>query len=427
MRDLSSFLRRGLLFISAFYVLQILFLLNLDPCETENGSASLLLPRSFCGHQRNADVIKQHDTASHSMESPVSVPVPVRNDLVTDMGIRQRIYDINLSAAIRDRVAQAQIYLSDIVAVNSTYEDVRSFCKNRRDYCASYAVKGKCDLIPAMKFECAPVCGSCEQMDVDFRCKVYPDDIDALYPGDLDRLYENIITNPAFERYGVKVLSRPSYAPGDTSETADYQLGPWLVVLDNAVTDEEADRLIELGSKVGYKRSEGIASKQAKDGSFTSSRDLRRTSTTAWCNTDCAQDPTVQRVNNRIATITGIAETNFEYLQILKYEKGQYYKTHNDYIDHQQHRLLGVRALTFYVYLSDVEQGGGTKFPNLNLTVTPKKGRAVIWPSVLDDHPNSKDSRTDHAALEVTQGVKYGFNAWIHQRGTKSSYEKACQ
>jgi hypothetical protein len=39
-----------------------------------------------------------------------------------------------------------------------------------------------------MKFECAPVCKSCEEMDVDFRCKV------ALYPGDLDRFYENMTT-----------------------------------------------------------------------------------------------------------------------------------------------------------------------------------------------------------------------------------------
>jgi hypothetical protein len=71
------------------------------------------------------------------------------------------------------------------------------------------------------------------------------------------------------------VLSRPSYAPGNTAETADYQLGPWMVVLDNTVTDEEeADRLIELGSNVGYTRSEGVG-KQAKDGTIAASRDLR--------------------------------------------------------------------------------------------------------------------------------------------------------
>jgi hypothetical protein len=53
-----------------------------------------------------------------------------------------------------------------------------------------------------------------------------------------------------------------------------------MVVLDKTVTDEEADRLIEVGSKVGYTRSEGDG-KQAKDGSIATSRDLRQTSTTA--------------------------------------------------------------------------------------------------------------------------------------------------
>jgi prolyl 4-hydroxylase len=142
---------------------------------------------------------------------------------------------------------------------------------------------------------------------------------------------------------------------------------------------------------------------------------------------DCAQDPTVQKVMNRIATITGIGETNYEHLQILRYEKGQYYKTHNDFIDYQQNRSSGARLLTFYVYLSDVDEGGGTKFPHLNLTVSPKKGRAVLWPSVLNHDPNSKDNRTNHAALAVNQGIKYGFNAWIHQRDFKSSHERNCQ
>jgi prolyl 4-hydroxylase len=431
MRALSYLvnLRRALLLISAFYVLQVIFLLKLDPCETENGPASLL-PSSFCDnvvakqHGSSAGVIqlKQHNTIT--IEAPVSIPV--RNDLVTDLGVRQRIYDINLSAAIRDRVAQARIYINDIVAVNGTYDKVRALCKNKQESCATLAVRGQCDVIPGMKFNCAPLCESCEQMDVDFRCKADPDAIDALYPGDLDRLYENITSNPAFEQYERKVFSRPSYAPGDTAETADYQLGPWMVVFDNVVTDEEADRLIELGSNVGYGRSEGVG-KKAKDGTISVSRDLRRTSTTAWCLSKCAEDPTVRRVMNRIAAITGIPETNYEFLQILRYEKGQYYKTHNDFIDYQKNRSSGVRLLTFYVYLSDVDEGGGTKFPHLNLTVTPKKGRAVVWPSVLNDDPNSKDSRTDHAALEVTQGIKYGFNAWIHQRDFKSSFEKNCQ
>lgn len=89
-------------------------------------------------------------------------------------------------------------------------------------------------------------------------------------------------------------------------------------------------------------------------------------------------------------------------------------------IEEQANRPPGVRILTFYMYLNDNEdsglEGGGTKFPKVGITVTPKKGRAAMWSSVLNEHPHIKDPRTDHTALPVTKGVKFGANAWIHQR-----------
>ena len=45
--------------------------------------------------------------------------------------------------------------------------------------------------------------------------------------------------------------------------------------------------------------------------------------------------------------------------RLLKYEEGQFYQTHTDYIDFQVDRPSGVRVLTFYIYLNDVEEGGG--------------------------------------------------------------------
>jgi prolyl 4-hydroxylase len=92
----------------------------------------------------------------------------------------------------------------------------------------------------------------------------------------------------------------------------------------------------------------------------------------------------------------------------------QFYGVHHDLIEYQKERQCGVRLLTFYIYLNAVEDGGGTDFPHL--TVTPKMGTTVLWPSVLNDDPNEKDDRTDHQALPVIKGVKYGVNAWIHQR-----------
>ncbi len=54
-------------------------------------------------------------------------------------------------------------------------------------------------------------------------------------------------------------------------------------------------------------------------------------------------------------------------------------------------------------------------FTNLNnLKVKPKKGRALLWPSVLDNNPEEQDPRTHHSAAAVIKGKKYAANAWIH-------------
>ena len=79
-----------------------------------------------------------------------------------------------------------------------------------------------------------------------------------------------------------------------------------------------------------------------------------------------------------------------------------------------------------YLYLNDVEGGGGTEFDQLGITVMPKKGMALLWPSVLDHDPWAKDGRTTHAALPVNKGVKYGANAWFHQRDFKTPYANSC-
>jgi hypothetical protein len=85
----------------------------------------------------------------------------------------------------------------------------------------------------------------------------------------------------------------------------------------------------------------------------------------------------------------------------------------HDFIPAQVDQPVGPRILTFYIYLSDVEEGGGTNFPHIDpsnpdFTVMPKKGRAVLWPSVLNEQPDVQDDRTLHQALPVTKGQKFG-------------------
>merc|ERR1719384_2294000 len=108
-----------------------------------------------------------------------------------------------------------------------------------------------------------------------------------------------------------------------------------------------------------------------------------------------------------------------EDFQILHYEVGEFYRTHHDYIGHQKDRKCGPRILTFFLYLSDVLEEGGTGFPNLGkegehngLIISPKKGSALLWPSVMNYDPMVKDGRTVHEARPVGKGsVKYAANA----------------
>ncbi len=70
--------------------------------------------------------------------------------------------------------------------------------------------------------------------------------------------------------------------------------------------------------------------------------------------------------------------------------------------------------MTFFLYLSDVTEGGETSFPNLGISVKPKKGKALLWPSTLDSDLEKQDPRTSHEARPVISGIKYAANAWIH-------------
>lgn len=118
-----------------------------------------------------------------------------------------------------------------------------------------------------MKTKCAPVCQSCDYLSIETRCPLDPNAVDALYPGDITKMFERILTEPSIQQYKPKIVSRPDYLEGDTAGTADYKIGPWMVLFENAITDEEADRLIELGGVEGYQRSADVGRRLA-DGTY---------------------------------------------------------------------------------------------------------------------------------------------------------------
>ena len=93
-----------------------------------------------------------------------------------------------------------------------------------------------------MKKSCAPVCQSCDYVTIEGRCPLDPEAVDAWYPGDLDKMFEKLTSEPYLSEYDVQILSSPKTH------------GPWVITMENVVTEEEATRLIELGGIEGRYR-----------------------------------------------------------------------------------------------------------------------------------------------------------------------------
>ena len=208
-------------------------------------------------------------------------PTPARqlDSVGSEMGEPQTV-DASKQNEIFEVIAQARLYMNNVVHLDDKYKDVRDICKNQHESCAFWASLGECENNPNyMKAKCAPVCQSCDFLSIETRCPLDPNAVDALYPGDITKIFNRILTDPELAQYEPKVVSRPELAPGDTAERADYKVGgPWMVLLENALTEEEAQRMIELGGIRGYERSADVG-KKLPDGTYDKKVRMRCTMT----------------------------------------------------------------------------------------------------------------------------------------------------
>lgn len=178
------------------------------------------------------------------------------------------------------------------------------------------------------------------------------------------------------------------------------------------MTGDEANAIWEGGKMSGFERSTDQGATN-ESGEMEKVVSQTRTSSNAWCNSQCEALPGVVSVTNKIEDVTGIHRNNYESFQILEYEQGQFYRRHHD-SSYKDDSPSGHRILTFFMYLSDVEEGGETNFSKLDLAVKPIKGRALVWPSVMSDDPTDWDPRMFHEAKDVIRGEKRAANHWIH-------------
>ena len=71
----------------------------------------------------------------------------------------------------------------------------------------------------------------------------------------------------------------------------------------------------------------------------------------------------------------------------------------------------GARIMTFMIYLSSVEAGGHTVFPQPGISIQPELGSALYWYNI--GPKNKYDTRIRHLGCPVLYGNKWIANKWI--------------
>eukprot|EP00977_Amphora_coffeiformis_P028089 scaffold34690_cov288-Amphora_coffeaeformis.AAC.4 len=308
-------------------------------------------------------------------------------------------------------------------------------CVFKDSNCLSMAVKGRCfnETSPNngkdffhMSTHCCPACESLADYQFFEQCPIDPT-VHNHYtkPGQLSETFLALLRNLTEQNMEFKLHAAPiNNVPSDLVDY-EYKEGPWIVTIENFTTEKEAETLIHHGTEAGYYRSQdGITN---PDGSWRLGKVKWRTSWEQYCDREsCHKDPVVENLMDRIYNVLGIPIQNADWLQLLRYKEGQHYATHQDYHTHQASAKPGARVVTWYMYLADVEEGGETQFPYMDIKVKPKLGRVLVWSNIRDDDPMEENLFARHEALPVVKGTKYGATAWYHHRNIRE-VEDACR
>jgi prolyl 4-hydroxylase len=186
---------------------------------------------------------------------------------------------------------------------------------------------------------------------------------------------------------------------------------PKIVVLGNVLSDEECDALAKY-CEPRLERSQVVADAagniRVHESRTSRSAGLRRGETAI-----------IARIEARLAALARWPEERGEGLQVLRYDHGEEYRPHHDWIPDlpgvRKHMDVGGQRLaTFVLYLSKVDSGGSTSFPAIGLEVAPRKGGAVFF--VNTDSQYVPDQLTLHAGSPVVRGVKIVANKWLRER-----------
>lgn len=191
---------------------------------------------------------------------------------------------------------------------------------------------------------------------------------------------------------------------------------PSIATLPGFLSEDECDYMVASAARhlMPSQVIDPISGKQIKH-EYRSSSDMR-----FW---HAFQDLVIYCFLLRISQATELPLENHEMLGVLKYEPGQQYKPHGDFLtpDEQGRNpevdRSGQRVKTLLVYLNDGFEGGETEFVNIGLKIKGAKGEGLLFVNTLEG--GVPDKGTIHAGLPITKGIKWLSTIWIREKEYK--------
>ncbi len=168
-------------------------------------------------------------------------------------------------------------------------------------------------------------------------------------------------------------------------------------------------------SLIAAQRQENVVSTTG-EGKYLKTDETRKSHTTYFELLEAEQENNlIHQVKEKISLLMGIPEQYSEAIQGQWYQPGGFYHNHFDADDdyNQAHNPQGNRTWTCMINLNNVEEGGYTYFPELDLGIAPKAGQAIIWYNL--DERGLAHPLTLHTGQAVIQGEKFIITQWFHQ------------
>ncbi|WP_372630589.1 2OG-Fe(II) oxygenase [Cohnella sp.] len=174
---------------------------------------------------------------------------------------------------------------------------------------------------------------------------------------------------------------------------------PLILILEKVLTGAECDALVDLAKD---------RMQRARVGRSRSVSDIRTSSGMFF---EEGENELIHRIESRVSELMNVPIAHAEPLQVLHYRAGEQYQPHYDYFTSGG---ANNRISTLVMYLNDVEEGGETIFPSLNLTVVPRKGNAVYFEYFYNDP--LLNELTLHAGGPVVSGEKWAATQWMRRQ-----------